>query len=167
MVFYFAYGSNMDEFQMRERCPTARLRFVARLRNHELCFPRCSSGRHGGVSSVRPARRRVVWGVVYALTDTDLDKLNSCEGYHTDRDAAENSYNPVEMEVEKPNGKKHRCIVYIATLQEPGNFLPSLEGYLNYIIRSAEQHQHQHQHQHHGIPKSYVRKLRKITTSDD
>ena|SRR6266446_8779229 len=161
MTSYFAYGSNMDEFQMRERCPSAKFRFVAKLRNQELCFPRRSSGRHGGVSSVEPSGRRVVWGVVYELTGADLKKLNSYEGYDSKRNPEENSYNPIEMEVEKVNGKKHRCVVYIATRQEHGNFLPSRECYLNYIVRGAEQHQSQ------GIPKSYVRKLRKIKTNDD
>jgi AIG2-like family len=81
--------------------------------------------------------------------------------YDPKRDSGENKYNRVEMEVEKTNGKKLRCAIYIATVQEPGNFPPSRECYLNYIIRGAEQHQRQ------GIPKSYLRKLRKIKTNDD
>ena len=161
MPYYFAYGSNMDEFQMRERCPTAKFTFVARLRNHELCFPRQSAGRHGGVSSVRPSRGRVVWGVVYELTGAELDRLDYYEGYDPNRDPSENKYNRVEMEVEKTNRKKLRCNVYIATVQGPGNFPPSRECYLNYIVRGAEQHQRQ------GIPKNYLSKVRKIRTNDD
>ncbi len=159
MPLYFAYGSNMDEFQMRERCPSAKFRFVAKLRNHELCFPRESRGRRGGVSSIEPSLRKVVWGVVWAVSEADLRKLNSCEGYDPERDPKENSYNRVEMEVERTSGVLHRCYVYIAN--KKGSFLPSRECYLNYIIRGAEQHQRQ------GIPKSYLRKLRKIRTNDD
>ncbi len=159
MRSYFAYGSNMDEFQMRQRCPHAKFRFVAKLRNHELCFPRESSGRRGGVSSIEPSSRKVVWGVVYAVSETDLKNLNSCEGYDPERDPKENSYNRAEMEVERANGTMHRCYVYIAN--KKGSFFPSRECYLNYIIRGAEQHQRQ------GIPKGYLRKLRKIKTNDD
>jgi len=159
MPLYFAYGSNMDEFQMRERCPNAKFRFVAKLRNHELCFPRESAGRHGGVSSIEPSRRKVVWGVVYELTKTDLKNLDRCEGYDPGRDSKENAYNRTEIDVEKLSGAMHRCYVYIAT--KTGSFLPSRECYLNYVIRGAEQHQRQ------GIPKSHLRKLRKIKTNDD
>ena len=159
MPSYFAHGSNMDEFQMRERCPSAKFRFVARVPNHELCFPRESTGRHGGVSSIEQFPRKVVWGVVYEVSEADLKNLNACEGYNPKRDPKENSYNRSEMQVERVNGALHRCYVYMAN--KKGSFLPSRECYLNYIIRGAEQHQRQ------GIPKNYMRKLRKIKTNDD
>jgi len=159
MPLYFAYGSNMDEAQMKERCPSAKFRFVAKLRNHELCFPRKSLGRHGGVSSVGPYPPKVVWGVVYEVSEEDLNNLDSCEGYHPKRPPIENHYNRTEMEVERAGGKNLDCHIYIRTKQ--GGFTPSREHYLNYLIRGVEQHQKQ------GIPKSYVRKLRGIKVNGD
>lgn len=39
MMLYFAYGSNMDEKHMKERCPYAQFVAVARLPEHRLLFP--------------------------------------------------------------------------------------------------------------------------------
>jgi hypothetical protein len=54
----FAYGSNMDLAQMRERCPSTRFAFIAKLPDHRLVFPRKSKCRCCGVASVKPVRMR-------------------------------------------------------------------------------------------------------------
>ena len=52
-VLIFAYGSNMDLAQMKERCPNSDLQsFIAEARSWKLCFPRYSENRNGGVGSI-------------------------------------------------------------------------------------------------------------------
>ena len=54
--FVFAYGSNMDPAQMRERCSGSDLSwFVARAEGWKLIFPRWSDKRLGGVGSITKA----------------------------------------------------------------------------------------------------------------
>ncbi|MFI5246539.1 MAG: gamma-glutamylcyclotransferase family protein, partial [Gemmatimonadales bacterium] len=58
MVLYFAYGSNLDEAQMRERCPAAERVARATLRGHVLTFGGFSHKWNGAVASVRRAPSR-------------------------------------------------------------------------------------------------------------
>ena len=92
-ILIFAYGSNMDPVQMRQRCPGAETIGNGVLRDHRLCFPRLSDKRGCGVSSVEPAVGQEVWGVVYRLNATDLASLDGFEGYLADRPVEDNRYN--------------------------------------------------------------------------
>jgi gamma-glutamylcyclotransferase (GGCT)/AIG2-like uncharacterized protein YtfP len=78
---YFAYGSNLDLEQMRDRCPGAEPLGVARLGGQKLTFAGSSLGWGGGVATLVPARRRTVPGLVYELTDDDLARLDLYEGH--------------------------------------------------------------------------------------
>src|SRR5262245_58639772 len=80
-MLYFAYGSNLDPEQMRERCPRAREVGLAALHDERLVFPLFSPRWGGGVSSVQPAHSRTVWGVHYDLDETDLTALDGFEGF--------------------------------------------------------------------------------------
>src|SRR5262245_26446365 len=51
-MFYFAYGSNLDPEQMRERCPGHAVVGLAELRDHKLTFQLTSHDWGGGVASV-------------------------------------------------------------------------------------------------------------------
>ena len=79
MIRVFAYGSNMDCEQMRERCPSTRFVCVAKLPNHRLAFTRKSTRRNCGVADAVKAEGNEVWGVVYEIDDIDLPKLDSLE----------------------------------------------------------------------------------------
>jgi len=80
-ALYFAYGSNLDEAQMRERCPGAAPLGVATLPNHELAFGGFSHRWDGAVASVRRARGRQVQGLLYRLPPEDLGALDRFEGH--------------------------------------------------------------------------------------
>ena len=73
----FAYGSNVDPAQMRERCPESDLsRFIAEARSWRLYFPRESKKRKGGVGSIVRSANDSVWGVVFSVTKRDLTRLD-------------------------------------------------------------------------------------------
>src|SRR6516165_8294753 len=77
----FAYGSNMDPAQMRERCPESDLWwFIAEARDWKLYFPRKSNQRRGGVGSITKQVGSSVWGVVFAVSEHDLARLDRYEG---------------------------------------------------------------------------------------
>src|SRR5436853_668250 len=84
-VLYFAYGSNMDWAQMNKRCPSARFVGIAALTEHRVGFTRRSVNRGCGVADVIPEAGRKVWGVVYEVSDLDLDRLDKSEGYQPGR----------------------------------------------------------------------------------
>ena len=89
-MLIFAYGSNMNWDQMRERCPSSRFVGIAVLRDHKLAFTRKSVNRGCGVADVVAEDGAQVWGVVYEIVDLDVGKLDASEGFRPGRDM--NSY---------------------------------------------------------------------------
>src|SRR5436309_15390853 len=83
MIRIFAYGSNMDCAQMRERCPSARFLNVAKLPNHELAFTRRSTNRGCGVADAIPRDGKELWGVVYEIDEAELPELDRWEGVNS------------------------------------------------------------------------------------
>lgn len=81
-VVMFAYGSNLDRAQMRERCPDATPVGRAMLRGYRIAFAGASRRWDGGgVATLLPARGSNVSGVLYELSDESLAVLDSYEGH--------------------------------------------------------------------------------------
>jgi hypothetical protein len=136
---YFAYGSNLDEQQMRERCPGSRALFRARLGGHRLDFTHLSATRwQGGTADIVPDADAMVFGLVYAMGDGDFAKLDRWEG----------GYDRVGLRVEDDAGVIHEVTSY--SVRDKGLFAPH-ESYLGKILREAERL---------GFPGDYVAALR-------
>lgn len=120
-VKYYAYGSNMDWFQMKERCPSARFVGIAVLPGHAVEFTRYSTSRGCGVADITPCHGHDVWGVVYEIDeDEDLPKLDKNEGYDSKRPKGKNSYNREEIDVHLDGNPETgiRTWTYIANKQK-------------------------------------------------
>ena len=83
MINIFAYGSNMDCAQMRDRCPSARFVCTAKLVNHRLAFTRTSINRNCGVADALQEEGSDMWGVVYEIDDAELPRLDQLEGVNS------------------------------------------------------------------------------------
>jgi phage replication-related protein YjqB (UPF0714/DUF867 family) len=132
---YFAYGSNLNVAQMALRCPDAVNPRPARLTDHDWLI------NERGVATVEPFRGSEVHGVVWELSDHDLNVLDSAEGvpvrYRRDRLTVHTVDGPAD------------AWVYIDHRVEPG---PPRPGYLERIIDGAL---------HHGLPQRWVDFLRR------
>ncbi len=81
-ILYFAYASNLNKQQMRQRCPEAKPRFIAVLPNYKLIFTGWSRTWHGGTASIKPFRGEKVRGAIYEVTEAGLKQLEKYEvGY--------------------------------------------------------------------------------------
>ena len=80
-MYYFAYASNLNQKQMRERCPESQPKFTATLPNYKLVFVGWSRQWQGGVANLRHFRGERVHGAIYEVSDRDLRRLDSHEGY--------------------------------------------------------------------------------------
>jgi Gamma-glutamyl cyclotransferase, AIG2-like len=89
-VLYFAYGSNMNWAQMKERCPASCFVGIAVLPDHRLAFTRKSVKRGCGVADALRDTGRKLWSVVYEISDLDIGSLDRSEGYRSGRET--NSY---------------------------------------------------------------------------
>ena len=134
-MLYFAYGSNMNCQQMKERCPSARFVGIAVFPDHKLAFTRESVSRGCGVADAVPAKGRNIWGVVYEIADSDVCKLDSSEGYRPGR--PRNSYWRRKILV-FVDGKEHQPLTVHAYFAErqPNPPLPNA-AYMELILSGA------------------------------
>jgi gamma-glutamylcyclotransferase len=78
---YFAYGSNIDPRLMSEACPDAEVLGPGRLDGYRLEFNVYSDRWEGGAANVEPDERGHVWGVVWEVTEEDMDRLDTFIGH--------------------------------------------------------------------------------------
>jgi gamma-glutamylcyclotransferase len=150
-MLYFAYGSNMNWQQMKERCTSARFVNIACLPEYKLAFTRKSDKRGCGVADVVCEPGQKVWGVVYELSQGDLRKLDRFEGYRMGRQ--ENSYWRLDCQVLQ-NGDVLRplaAFTYFGTPQ-PAPPRPNTE-YKELIVSGAR---------FWKLPNDYIRNLEAI-----
>ncbi len=92
-VWYFAYGSNLDQESMRRRVGRWYDLRPALLKGYKLIFDIYSSSWRGGVADVVEDANSVVYGAAYLLDEEQIEKLDKYEGvpilYHRRKVAVE------------------------------------------------------------------------------
>ena len=142
---YFAYASNMEPRRFQRLCPRGTVVGPARLPGHRLAFSRYSRQRRGGSTDIVPDAEAEVWGVLYEVSDADLETLDRSE----DVPAA---YRRETVVVEDAEGRQRQAATFVAN--RTGDFLPHPD-YLQLIVQGAEAR---------GLPPHYVDALRQIRT---
>ncbi|MBI4465979.1 MAG: gamma-glutamylcyclotransferase [Acidobacteria bacterium] len=143
-VWYFAYASNMRRAQVEQRAGVPAEEKVARLDNYELNFDKIARG-GTGTANIVPADGKVVWGVLYRLTQQQLKALDRFEG-------VPDHYRRSEVSVVDEQGARIGAQVYLARKVRKG--LKPDRLYLQRILQGAEEHR---------LPADYIEQLRKIT----
>ncbi|KAI9520760.1 hypothetical protein NQZ68_013165 [Dissostichus eleginoides] len=94
---YFAYGSNLLMERLQLKNPSATVHCLARLKNYKLMFGNyqglASDRWHGGVATIEHSPGDEVWGVVWRMSLSDLESLDSQENVTLA------AYSPVELSV--------------------------------------------------------------------
>ncbi|GAB4149715.1 MAG: gamma-glutamylcyclotransferase [Planctomycetota bacterium] len=150
-MLYFAYGSNMDHGQMKERCPSARFFGAAKLPDHRLAFSRKSSARCCGVADAVPSEGDAVWGGVFEIEDGDLEELDRREGYRPGRGA--NSYWRREREVLLGGDENRPLAVWTYFAEREENPPRPSQAYKDQILAGARQCR---------LPEDHIRGLERI-----
>ena len=140
-MFYFAYGSNMDERQMQSRCPESLLVGIAILDGYRLGFTRYSKNRNGGVADIISEPEQSVWGLVYKVTAKDLEILDAMEGRGK-------AYERMTVSVRFLDGRTVVAETYYVIDKQP-DVRPS-EEYLALLLNAAKKHK---------FPEEYVSKF--------
>jgi len=109
-MYYFAYASNLNRKQMRERCPECKPVFVAILPNYKLVFAGWSRQWHGGIASIKRFGGEKVVGGVYEVSEQDLRKLDRYEG-------CPGGYNRLKVTVFSEDGNPVEAVTYIKSGQ--------------------------------------------------
>ena len=102
--YYIAYGSNLNVYQMRYRCPNARIIGTAVVPNYELLF---KGSKTGSYLTIEPKEGSIVPVAVWETTAEDEFALDRYEGYP-------HFYYKTELELPlTETGKKLTAFVYI------------------------------------------------------
>lgn len=130
MSFYFAYGSNMDEQQMKERCPSAVLIGPSTLADYRLAFTIFSPKRLCGCADIVANKGETVYGLLYELSRADVDALDAFEGHPT-------HYQRVSLKVKNSSGEIEAYSYEVVNKQ--GDLTPS-SHYLGLMQSAADLH---------------------------
>lgn len=109
-MYYFAYGSNLSKKQMLERCPDSKPKLIATLPNYKRISVGWSRHWRGGIASIKSSKGGKVLGAIYEISDRDLRRLDSYEGYP-------GSYNRLQVTVFSEDGEPIEAITYIKSGQ--------------------------------------------------
>lgn len=139
-MLYFAYGSNMDGAQMKNRCPSAHKIKLGVLRDYRLAFTYWSERWKCATADVVTAQGFNVYGVLYELSDEDFLRLDRFEGTPT-------CYRRVQQRV---SGK---LAVAYEVVHKRNGIQPSA-SYMAQLICAAD-----------DLPRAYRRMLRTTQTT--
>ncbi|MFQ5818272.1 MAG: gamma-glutamylcyclotransferase family protein [Terriglobia bacterium] len=142
-VWYFAYASNMNRAQMKQRVRDWAEEKIARLDNYELNFDKLAR-RGTGTGNLVLAEGKAVFGVLYRLREQQLRTLDRFEG-------VPEHYRRSEVTVVDEQGNKVSAQVYLARKVRKG--LKPDRHYLRGIIAGAEEH---------NLPADYVEQLKRV-----
>lgn len=105
-MYYFAYGSNLNKKQMKERCPDSKPLVAATLPNYKVVFCGWSRQRRGGTATLKKAAGEKAPGAIYEISESCLGKLDRFEGYPT-------SYNRLKVTVFDEDGTPLEAITHV------------------------------------------------------
>ncbi len=145
----FAFGSNMCSGRFRDYgvSPEGPGR-AAVLPGYRLQFNKKSTEDKSGKANVAPLEGSDVWGVLYSISDNDLNKLDEGEG----------GYRRVRMRVRLTGNTNADAWVYVA--QKPSNDvrLRPYTWYKRFLVEGAREH---------SLPAEYIATLENIDATQD
>jgi hypothetical protein len=148
-IIYFAYGSNMNLSQMKERCPYSEKIGIGFMKDAEVCFPSFYAPWDSGMAGYQPSPGNDKWGVLFSLDERDLEVMRDYEDFIPGQDPSLNNYNEVFVDI-IVGEKTVRCMTYESNIT--GVYQPSLK-YLQGIIAGAVEN---------NLPEEYIEKLSQL-----
>ncbi len=127
IVYYFAYGSNMDAVQMERRCPGSTFLGRASLEGYGFVYDGMSVTRKGPVANIVKSPEDVVWGALFILSRRDIASLDRYEGYPT-------AYDRGILKVRDDSGHIYEAVVYMRSYRNSG--MPH-EDYRDIVVQGA------------------------------
>lgn len=151
MEIYFAYGSNINMKQMKQRCPSVQFRSKAVLPGYRLAFPLRSKRWGGGVAGILAEEGNRVEGVVYEISEKDMERLDKFEGVDKGR------YYRGRVKVILEGGSSIEAWAFFTNSEDGSLFTPS-KRYLETMLEGAKEHQ---------LPAQYIKDLELLLSQSE
>lgn len=149
-MLYFSYGSNMSVPRLKDRVPSANVKYVATLNGHILQFHKKSidgSSKCDAYETNNPEHS--VIGVVFEIADIEKSELDRKEGLGY-------GYKEKNVTLITESGETIVAITYYATNIDPE--LKPYHWYKHHVLTGAREN---------GLPKSYVDTIGNIESISD
>jgi len=148
MVYYFAYGSNMDENRINNRVGFYKIIGTGVLKNYTLVFNKISKDNPSkGYANIIPKDNCLVEGIIYEINSDGIKKLDKKEGFPS-------HYERKKMKI-LHDSEYIICEVYIANKNMVNNNLKPTRDYLAHILEGKNY-----------FSKEYLDKLKTTVTLD-
>jgi gamma-glutamylcyclotransferase len=154
LVWYFAYGSNMETATFRGRREIDFVRAVpARAAGWRLVFDKPAIIPMGeGFANIVPDPGAAVLGVLYEITETDLAHVELTEGVHV------GNYRRAVIQVTRLAGSAEPLAAATLVSDRRAPELQPTRPYMARLIAGAEEH---------GLPGDYVAFLRAVPAGEE
>ncbi len=149
-LFYFTYGTNLHEEQLRLRDVRPASAVPACLADYRLDFFGHAHMWDGGMETVVPAPGHRVWGVVHDLSGMAADRLDAWQDARFDGAGA---YFHYPVTVTAPDGTAYAALTYKKDIL--GSPMPPSGDYMAFLMAGARQN---------GLPEEWLAVLRGIPT---
>jgi len=144
MIYYFAYGSSMDEENFKKRCQEKGWRMVkfqnrraAKLNGYKLTFNYHSIYWKAGAANIMEDKGSCVYGLLTEIEDSDLETIREKEGYS--EDCSNCYYNEICVNAEVDGTVVSYVKTYkVSKCRETPEPQHPTEEYLGLIIKNAE-----------------------------
>lgn len=110
-MYYFAYATDLNRKLIKERCPDSVPKYTAKLPNYKVVFTGWLRKWRGGTATIKFSQHDKVRGGVYEISERDLSRLDSLEGYP-------NNSNRLNVTVYTLDDEVVQAITYSKTGQE-------------------------------------------------
>ena len=156
-MYYFAYGSNMDEEDIKRWCkeqkrslPEWKILGIACLQNYKLSFNYYSTGRNGGAANLMEVPDSAVYGLLLEINmPYDHETIRKKEGYP-------NCYEEIPVTVKCKDKSINNVTTYkvVKNREKLGHQRPT-KYYMDLILKNACKY---------SFPAEYIRFLETIET---
>ncbi len=138
---------------MQNRCPSAQVIGPALARSFELCFAKRSTRDGSGKATLVPQAGLTAYGVLFAVDESERDRLNAAEGAGKGYDAVDDF--PIQ---DVQDGTVKEVTTYLATAAYLDRNLHPYDWYHALVLAGAKQN---------GLPNDHLRTLRNIEAIAD
>ncbi|RXT01544.1 gamma-glutamylcyclotransferase family protein [Ammoniphilus sp. CFH 90114] len=151
-MYYFAYGSNMDQADLDRWCEEKGFKKIhfkqvipAKLVGYQLLFNYYSLSRAGGAANIQESTDHGVYGLLVELEDQHLLTIRAKEGFPR-------NYDEIFVDVEGLDGTTYQDVVtyQVVPAKRTSDHQPPSRYYLDLIIHNARKY---------GFPMDYIRML--------
>ena len=145
-----AYGAALNPEHIMVRLCRPKIRSIARLPGYRLGFHGHSAVWDSGLETLVDDPGAEVWGVLYELSATELDRFDAWQGVKLDGGG---SYFHTPVDVITPDGQALDALAHRKAEQGPPQ--PPSRQYLDFILAGARAH---------GLPNDHVERLQAIAS---